>query len=243
MKRQRNRAGIILIAVIISIVLYLAGVFSGIYANKIIKEETKQDIKSLKEETRQYIELLQKYVDFLDTNLKNLQLEQTFVETLTPEQMCNFSYISLNELIKQLDFYWSKLPYRIEEYERSNELSQEYIILKEQYSHLSIRIWIIAKNQYDKCNTNIVHGLYFYSANCSVCVNQGEQIDRLSRRISSAGSSLIMFPVDINSGQGIVKNLKVYYKINSTPAVIVNDKLFQGRVFKAEELERYAKKQ
>ena len=243
MKRQKNRTGIIFIAIIISIVLYLAGVFSGIYANKIIKEETKQDIKTLKEETRRYIELLQKYVDFLDTNLKNLQLEQTFVETLTPEQMCNFSYISLNELIKQLDFYWSKLPYRIEEYERSNELSQEYLILKEQYAHLSIRIWIIAKNQYDKCNTNIVHGLYFYSANCSVCVKQGEQIDRLSRRISSAGSSLIMFPVDINSGQGIVKNLKIYYHINSTPAIIVNDKVFQGRLFKAEELSNYPKKQ
>ena len=45
---------------------------------KIIKEETKHDINSLKEETHQNIESMQKYVDFLDTNLKNLQLEQSF---------------------------------------------------------------------------------------------------------------------------------------------------------------------
>ena len=240
---QKKRSGIILIAIAISIVLYLAGVFSGIYANKIIKEQTEQDIRTLKKETNQDLATIQNYVNFLDTSLKNMQLEQTFAESLTHGQMCNFLSISLNELIQQLGFYWSKLPYRIEEYERSNEISPEYSILKEQYAHLSIRTWLIAKNQYDKCNMNVVHGLYFYSVSCTVCVKQGEQIDILSKKIASAGSSLIMFPIDFNSEQGIVKNLKKYYNINSTPAIIINDKVFQGRLFAADELMNYPKLQ
>jgi len=241
-KIQRKMTSIIIIAIIISLVLYLAGVLSGIYANKVVKEETKEDIKILKQETKQDLESLQKYVNFLDTNLKNLQLEQTFAESLTHEQMCNFSSISLNDMVQQLGYYWSKLPYRIEEYERNSEISEDYLLLKNQYAILSIRTWIIAKNQYDKCNVNMVHGLYFYSVYCDVCVKQGEQIDRLSKKIVDSGSNLIMFPVDFNSDHSIIRNLKNYYNINSTPAIIINDKVFQGRLFRAEELMNYPKR-
>ena len=241
MRRRYKRTGVIALAVIISVVLYLAGVFSGIYANKSVKEETREDIKALKEETRQYLDLMQKYVDFLDVNLRNLQLEQNFAESLNREQMCNFLSISLNQLISQLNFYWSRLPYRIEEYEKNNAVSKEYLILKGQYEYLSIRTWIIAKNQYERCGMKVIHGLYFYSGNCTVCVREGEQIDKLSRNIASEGSKLIMFPVDFNSEQGIVKNLEEYYNITSTPAIIINYKVFQGRLFAAEELSYHAK--
>ena len=230
---QRKKTYIVLFAIIASVILYLSGVFSGLYANKLVKESTRQDIFSLKEETSRDLELLQNYINFLDSNLKSMQLEQIFSETLTREEMCTFSMISLNQLFSQLSYYWDRLPFRMEE---CNELSEEYNLLKQQYAHLSIRTWIIARNQYEKCNTNIIHGLYFYSADCEECIRQGEQLDKLNEKARASNMDIVMFPIDFCLDDSIVINLKKYYGINSTPAIIINDKVFQGRLFDSEEL-------
>ncbi len=237
MTEQRpKRMHIILFAIIASAILYFSGVFSGLYANKLVKESTRQDIDILKEETQQDLEVLQNYVAFLDNNLKSMQLEQTFSETLTEEEMCDFSVISLNELFKQLRYYWDRLPFRIEEYEKYNVLSKEYNLLKQQYAHVSIRTWILARSQYEKCDTNLVHGLYFYSADCEECIKQGEQLDKFNEKVRRAGMEVVMFPIDFYLEEPIVTNLKTYYRIVETPAIIVNDNVFQGRLFKANEL-------
>src|SRR3989338_7771691 len=227
---------IILFAIFASVILYLAGVFSGLYANKILKEATEKDISILKEKTSKDLVALQSYVDFLDVNLKSMQLEQTFRETLASEQMCSFSRISFNELLSQLGYYWDRLPYRIEEYEKYNKLSEDYKLLKQQYAHLSIRTWILARNQYEKCSMNVTHGLYFYSADCKECVEQGEQLDKLNLKARASGKEMVMFPIDFYMGEPIASNLKKYYGINSSPAIIINDNVLQGRLFTAEEL-------
>jgi hypothetical protein len=231
-----TRKKIILVAVIISIILYIAGVFSGLYANKIFKESTEKDFLSLKKSTEQDLDVLEDYVSLLDSSMKSMQLEQAFMETLKSSQMCSFSSISLEELFGQLSYYWDKLPFRLEEYEKYNKPSDEYNLLKQQYTLLSIRTWIIARNQYEKCNRDIVQGLYFYSADCDKCIEQGEQLDELNRRARALGKEMVMFPIDYNLNESIVINIKKYYGINKTPAIIVNDKVFQGRLFTAEEL-------
>jgi len=227
---------IILIAISISVVLYFSGVFSGLYANKLVKEATKEEISIFKEETEKDLKLLQGYIDFLDKNLKNTQLAQTFSETLTEEEMCDFSIISLKDLFRQLRFYWDRFPYRIEEYEKYNEPSEEYNLLKQQYAYVSIRTWILARNQYEKCNANLVHGLYFYSADCDECIKQGEQLDKLNEKIRDQGKEVIMFPIDFYLDEPIVANLKTYYGITEIPAIIINDEVFQGRLFSSDEL-------
>ena len=42
--------------------------------------------------------------------------------------------------------------------------------------------------------------------------------------------------IDFYLNETIVANLKKFYGINETPALIINDQVFQGRLFKAEEL-------
>jgi hypothetical protein len=232
-----SRKSIIMLAIVTSIILYAAGVLTGLNANKLVKEETNQTIQTLREETEQNMKDLQNYIDFLDKNVKNMQLEQTFTETLTPVQMCNFSTISMKSLISQLSYYWDRLPFRIEEYEKiTTQPSEEYLILKQEYTDLSIRTWILARRLYNKCNTKVLYGLYFYSANCSNCVEQGEQIDRLNSLVKLNGTDIIMFPVDFQSNDILISNLKNFYSITSVPALIINDQVYQGRLFTAEEL-------
>mgnify|MGYP001324772328 FL=1 len=232
----QKRTYIILFAILASIILYLTGVFSGLYANKIFTEETKKDIFKLKRETKLDLNLLENYIDLLDSNLKSMQLEQIFIETLTGEKMCAFSTISLNQLFSQLGYYWERLPFRLEEYERYNEPSEEYNLLKEQYAHISIRTWIIARNQYEECSKDLIHGLYFYSADCEECIEQGEQLDELNRKAKEKGKDVVIFPIDFHMNESIVTNLKKYYGINTTPAITINDNVFQGRLFTSEEL-------
>tara|TARA_Y100000310_G_scaffold212686_1_gene213562 strand:- start:5326 stop:6087 length:762 start_codon:yes stop_codon:yes gene_type:complete len=232
----KKRKGLIVVIIIASLILYLAGVFSGLIANNLVKQEAKKDLESLKLETEQYLKDLEKYIDLLDTNFKSVQLESTFTQTLNPKEKCKYSEISLNELVSQLGYYWDRLPYRIEDYERNNEVTDEYRRLKEQYTQLSIRIWILAKNQVDSCNTDMVHGLYFYSVDCEVCVAQGEELDSLNTEITSQSKDIILFPVDIDSDDPIIRNLRTFYSIDSTPALIINNNVFQGRLFRSEEL-------
>jgi hypothetical protein len=238
---------IIALAIFISLVLYFAGVLSGLYANKVIKKETSQDISSLQEETRgnlaafrlettQELTALQNYTRFLDANLKSWQLEQVFLETLDESQMCNFSTISLNERIKQLQYYWERLPFRMEEFERTNKPSEDYFLLKKQYTQLSIQTWILARNQYEKCNTDLVQGLYFYSANCTICTSQGEQLDFFKDNLTKQGKQVLIFTVDAQSDEPMIQYLMTYYGISSLPALVINDQVYQGRLYTAEEL-------
>lgn len=244
----KKRTILVAVAIILSIILYLAGVYSGLYANKMLEEKTKRDIRSFKEETEENIysfkigtekevQYLKSYINFLETNQGRLLLEKEFVETLTPDQICDFSDLSMRSLLDELNFYWQRFPFRLEEYERDNQpLSEEYLTLKQKYTQLSIRTWILAKTRYEKCGTKLVHGFNFYSANCSTCAKQGEQLDKFSPTLREEGIDVIIFTIDLYSDESVVKFLKQHYGINSTPALLLNNKLYQGRVFNSEEL-------
>jgi thiol-disulfide isomerase/thioredoxin len=242
LKESTRKLYIIGFALIMSIILYFSGVFSGLNANKIIKESTQKDIFDLRKETSEDLNSLQSYISFLDNNLKGMQLEQTFTESLNQDEMCSFSAISLSGLFSQLPYYWERLPYRIEEFEKYNQLSEEYNTLKQQYTHVSIRTWILARNQKEKCNIDLIHGLYFYSADCKDCVKQGEQLDVVNKELEKLGIDIVMFPIDYNSNEQIISNLKKYYKIKSTPAIIINDNILQGRLFEADEILAFSEK-
>ncbi len=224
-KPSISRASIITFAIIISIMLYGAGVLSGLYANKIVKEETRETVESLEE-----------YVDILDQNIKSAQLEQIFIETLDHEDMCKYSSISMNRLVGQLREYWARLPFRIEAYEQNAELSENYLSIKKDYTQLSIRTWIIANSIYEKCNTDLIPVLYLYDINCSSCVEQGQELDRLQQFIFKKSGEILIFTVDIDSDELLLNNMATYYNITSTPAIIVNDQILPGRVYSAEEI-------
>ena len=96
-------------------------------------------------------------------------------------------------------------------------------------------LWCVAKDAH-LAVLAVVSGLYFYSADCEECVKQGEQIDILGRNIKQQGAEIIMFPIDFYLKEPIVENLKKYYNIKSTPAIVINDKVLQGRLFTASEL-------
>lgn len=252
MRKKRNQPSksmIIGAALIVSLVLYVAGVYSGLYASKVIEKRTQDDLASLKNETsvdleelkagtEQQISYLEEYISFLERSLRSMQLEQAFVETLSHEEMCAFWGTTMDSLHDELNRYWDILPYRIEEYERTQELTDEYMLLKQQYTQLSIRTWSVAKNRNHKCNSSLVSGLHFYSTDCRECVDQGEELDALKGMLESDGRDVMIFTVDIDSDISIIRFLREHHGIDSTPALLIDDMLLKGRVYEAEEIYR-----
>ena len=95
MKKRKSfqRKQIFIAAAVVSIILYLIGVFSGLYASQVfikkadanidsLKEKTDQDIALIQENTKSEINVLEDYILYLDNNLKSIQMEQFFLDSL-----------------------------------------------------------------------------------------------------------------------------------------------------------------
>ncbi len=228
-KNQKSmRSSIIIAAVFASVLIYIAGVMSGLYAGKIAQKDTAQRLDALRD-----------YITILDNTVKNEQLKDSFSQTLSDSKRCEFATISMSNLVEQLQGYWKRLPFRIEEYEQNNnQLSEQYLELKSQYTQASIQTWIAAKNTYERCNTTLIPILYLYSRNCTECINQGEELDIVQRHIANETMRAFVFTIDADSPEIILSSIKTYYNITSEPAVIVREKVFQGRVFPAHTIEQ-----
>jgi len=218
-----TRRPIIALAIILSLVMYFAGVFSGIYANKIIERKVGEDIAFLKS-----------YMDLSSLDFKNMLLLQLLMDQM-PDK-CRSSEIYLTNLRNLLEPYWQKLPSRLESYEREGKITEEYKTLKREYIRLSLRIWIIARKNYKNCNSNIVPVLYFYNNDCKTCVRQGEIFDELKDEMKKIGKNLVVFPIDKDFDDDNVYLLKEYYNITSVPTAIIEDKVLTGETIPLNKL-------
>ena len=227
-----NKKTIIIIAISLSIILYVFGVFSGIFANRIFEKKVDKDIEVLKE-----------YVDLFALDVKNIQLQQVFIENFEFGDQCELLNIYLTQLYSQLNQYWQILPSRLEAYEKKDNLPEEYISLKREYIRLSLRFWLLSMKNYNECNNkDIIPLLYLYSKDCDDCVFQGEQFDKYNNIMQQINKSVIVFTVDGEFPDDTIYLLKTYYNISKYPATIVNGKTVQGKVIQAGALEDFLKK-
>lgn len=226
MGKSITRKKIIVIAIVLSILLYGAGVFSGLIANKLIEKQVKQDVGNLKG-----------FVDNSALDIKNIQLQMLFMEDFEAENKCEFMEIYLDHLNSQLTTYWEVLPSRIEEYDKKSELSDDYISLKREYIRFSLRYWLIAEKRHRLCsNEKLIPVLYFYTKECVDCVVQGEQFDRFGQMIKAQNKTLIVFPIDARFNDDMIFIIRKYYNITSFPATVIKGNVIQGQVYSAEQL-------
>lgn len=209
-----------LASVIISLLLYFSGVFSGLIASKIIRQQTSEDIES--------IEIS---IDEFRSNLENIQIQQNFFDIIENDE-CRFSKLAMEYMVEDLSYFWKKLPYRIEEFEEK----EEYAGIKKQYTFLALKAWAIATKNYKSCETNLIPILYFYSKNCPLCIEQGKVLDRLKIEMYATGKEIIAFAIDIDLNETSVKLIQEYYGIENAPAMIIDGKVLKGRLHGENEI-------
>lgn len=235
--RVRRRVAF-LTAGILAIVLFGAGLFSGLYVSKTVEQRQKIDLTRVELQQQQEIEYLVDYVNNLEGDLQNFQLQEIFINSLSRRDACELAETYFSQTAANLDYYWRVLPSRLEEYEREGNTDEEYEAVKKQYTKLSLRAWLISRNNDRQCETNIIPLLYFYSADCTDCTHQGEELDRLRDNMSAENKTVIAFTLDSNAPEPAVALIKQYYNVTETPAIIAREKVLQGRVYTDSELRR-----
>ena len=132
-RKQSNKftkKEIFIFAFIVSFILFIVGVFSGLNTSTVIKEQVTLDLNDFKED-----------LDIFSLDVKNIQLQQDFVNYFGSDD-CKFMNIYLDNLYTQLEYYWTVLPKRLESYDESTQNSDEYIALKREYIRFRFRRWL-----------------------------------------------------------------------------------------------------
>jgi hypothetical protein len=120
----------------------------------------------------------------------------------------------LNSLASQLAVAESNL----------GDANPEVIQLKEQYSLLEIKDYILLQNIAEKCHVKPVYVLYFYTNNgkCTDCSNVGDVLTYLRGEYPG----LRVYSFDYNLDLSALKTLISLHKINGAtlPAVVINNR-------------------
>lgn len=228
--KMLSRKALVLTAIAISLLMYAAGVLSGLYANKIlelkIEHKVKEDVSFLKD-----------YMDDSSLDLKNILLLQSYMDHVN--DTCKFSSLYLSNLYEQLGPFWQKLPARLESYEKNAEVSEEYDSLKREYVRLTLRIWLIANHNLRKCKgASFTPVLSFYTKECDTCVAQGEILDHFKEQMNLKNKTVVIFPIDLEFPDDTVYLLAQYYNITTAPTIVVNEKVLHDTIVTEEMLSK-----
>lgn len=130
--------------------------------------------------------------------------------------------LSANILSQELNNLAQKLTYSEE---NLNKNSSDLLMLKNSYTLLQIKDYLLMKKISVKCNTKPVFILYFYSTDCPECEKQGYVLTYLRNKYPS----LRIYSFDYYLNNPALKTLISLYKVKDvTPAMVINDKLYNG---------------
>mgnify|MGYP005616047023 CR=1 FL=1 len=142
--------------------------------------------------------------------------------SLLEELAC--SDVDKTVLSQELNSLAEKITYTENNFSESEELDR----LKKYYALLEIKDYLLMKKISERCGTESVFVLYFYttSENCSECVRQGYVLTSL--RESYPG--LRVYSFDYSTDLSALRALVSIYKVEDTklPALVVNGKLYTG---------------
>ena len=154
---------------------------------------------------------------------------------LMAEQPCNST--SETPLSEQLYELATKLDYMEN---TLGEDDEDVIALKEYYGLLEIRHWMFSKKTKIECGHKKALILYFYSnkKHCPECEEQGFILTWLRRNYEN----VLVYAFDYYIDNSAINTIKTIYGINNTPAVVINDEVYNKYMSKA-ELEEMMKQQ
>jgi len=179
--------------------------------------------------------LLGLYFGYLITNSKLRDISEITQQLQTQTTTTEIEYLLFNEEPCLLE-----IPDRVgdELYQLASKLTfmeehlgkkdKEVLILKEYYSLLEMRHWLLLKKIKRECerDTNLI--LYFYGESCNSCDEQGFLLTYLREKYPELKLSVYSFDADLQNSALV--SLKRFYNVSEYPALIINDKAYSGFV-------------
>ena len=157
--------------------------------------------------------------DNISIDLLSSETQYSLLGELDCSQVSPSSVLSdeLNDLSKKIEYSESNFG-------KSDELTQ----LKESYSLLEIKDYLLMKELTARCGQKSVFILYFYttSDNCSECVKQGYALTALKEKYPA----LRVYSFDYDLNLSAVETLEKIYNIKDTvlPAVVSDGQVYTG---------------
>lgn len=103
----------------------------------------------------------------------------------------------------------------------------EISLLKQQYTLLQVRDFLLTKRVAERCNQTPLSVFYFYGTKegCDDCTRQGYVLDALRQE----RPEVRVYSFDYNLDLSTIKALRSIYNISDTlPAIVINGKTYQG---------------
>ncbi len=152
-------------------------------------------------------------LDILSSEAQYQLLEQSSCDIVTGSILTD----ELNTLADKLSYAESQEGFN----------SADVKSLKENYSLLEIKDYLLMQQIYQKCNASPTSILYFYSnkGDCPDCTDQGYVLTALRQEYPE----LRVYAFDYNLGLGAVNTLITLYHIPSVlPALVMNGRVYDG---------------
>ncbi len=102
--------------------------------------------------------------------------------------------------------------------------NQDVISLKKYYSLLQIKDFLLMKEYHDRCKQNTVSILYFHDVDCTECSRQSIILDKIVEEYPE----IRVYYFDKTTNTPALDTLSSIYKVGSTPALVINDKVYLG---------------
>lgn len=175
--------------------------------------------------TQNRIDYIQNLANEQKIDFDSLQTQYLFLSYLNKQGNCDAIEKTLNINIKNL----VRTQERVENYENQakNNL-EDFDVLKREYSIAELKYWLLIKDTQEICERDVSTILYFYNENdiCPECRTQGFVLSYLKNIFKE---KLLTFSFDASlEEESIVEILLSAYEINEYPALLINDKLYQG---------------
>jgi hypothetical protein len=202
-----------IISALISLIVFSAGVYFGIFISK----EKVEFLKSNLEEVKRLQE---------DTNL------QFSLISILGNKSCSLISYELGKAISTA----TDLGDKVSKYSTDEKVKdQNFELLKKDYTVTLIKYWVNLERMRNECNkTDFITILFFYSdKNCSECVRQGLVLDYMKKQHPQ---NFMIFALDSDLDLNVIGMIKNIYEIKIVPSLVIDNKKFDGFV-KTEDLQ------
>ncbi len=208
--KKFTKIQIIKYVLVFSVILYIGGIYTGININKILNIGIEGEIDNVKT-----------FLDDSSIDIKNTLLTDYYSNNFNFNK-CELLEIQVNNQKKILPEFWSQLPKRLEDYENTQKVTDEYISIKREYFRFSLRLWLSTTNFNQECEKDKIKPLlYFYETNCSNCIEFVEEIEEIGN------PNILILPIQGDFEDDTIYSLKELYNISELPVIIYNYKIYK----------------
>jgi thiol-disulfide isomerase/thioredoxin len=191
---------------IYTFVITLAIFFLSLWLSNVFGERKIQSLRDLENQIS---------LNILSVETRFSLLQKTSCDHITTSKDDNAGFNKdLNDLALRVKSLENQLGY----------YNEDVISLKQYYSLLQIKDYLLTKEYHERCKQDTVTVLYFHNVDCADCSKQSIILDKLVEDYPE----IRVYYFDLTTNTPALDTLSSIYKIQKAPSLVIGDKLLEG---------------